>query len=72
MSGYDPNNLMGNIVQVIADRSGLTEDQVSSRLVEVYGEARAPSYNDMEQRLWDSQLGPMIDEIMEGADIEWA
>jgi hypothetical protein len=43
---------MGNIVQVIGDRTGLTEEQVSSRLIEVYGEARAPSYDDMEQRLW--------------------
>jgi hypothetical protein len=69
---YDPNNLMGNIVQVIGDRTGLTEEQVSSRLIEVYGEARAPSYDDMEQRLWTSHVGPMIDEIMDGADMEWA
>lgn len=69
---YDPDNLMGNVVQVIADRSGLTEEQVSARLVEVFSEARAPSYNDMEDRLYDSHIGPMIDGIMDAADIEWA
>lgn len=69
---YDPNNLMGNIVQVIADRTGLDEDQVKDRLVEVFSEARAPSYNDMEQRLWNDDIGPMIDNIMDRADMEWA
>lgn len=64
---YDPTNLMGNIVAVISDRSGLDEADVAERISAEWGDG---DYAAAEDAIW-ADVGPLIDTIQERAAIPW-
>jgi hypothetical protein len=65
---YRPDNMMGNIVAVISDRSGLTPEEVANKIADEIGDG---DFGIAEDRIWDN-VGPMLDEVMDWAQIEWA
>ena len=60
--GYRPDNLLGNICAVIADREDTQSAvDIARELAEVFGEG---DYTLAEDRLWD-RIGPLIDAIQD-------
>lgn len=66
--GYRPDNLLGNIVDVISDRSGLEPAEVATRVASSWGDG---DYGCAEDAIW-TMVGPLIDSVQDRAGIEWA
>ena len=65
---YQADNLLGNIVSVISDRSGLSPEHLAHKIAEVFGDG---DYSAAEDVLWD-RIGPLIDEVQSDLGVEWA
>jgi hypothetical protein len=66
---YDLDNLLGNVIGVIADRSGLTAEEVAKVVADQLGNG---DFSLAEGRLWDRYFGPLCDNVMSDLNIEWA
>jgi hypothetical protein len=70
MEHYDPDNMLGNVCAVIADRtSDTTAEQVAQRVACEFGDG---DFTAAEGRLWGAYFGPLCDSIMADMGIEWA
>jgi hypothetical protein len=59
--GFRTDNLLGNICEVIADRHGLSPEDVARRIADEWG---GGDYGSAEDLLWNDRIGPMIDLIV--------
>lgn len=66
---YRPDNLLGNVIGVIADRSNLAAEEVAARFASTYGEG---DFDAAEQAFWDRHAGPLCDHVMSECGIAWA
>lgn len=65
---FNPDNVMGNVVEVICDRSGLDQAEVIKRISDTFG---GGDFGMAEDNLWTSFFGPAIDDIQGACDILW-
>ena len=65
---YRADNLIGNVIGVIADRTGEEIKHITDRIASEWGDG---DFDTAEQVLWDGHFGPVCDYVMDGAGIEW-
>lgn len=58
-SGYRPDNLLGNVIEVLADRLDKSPEHVADMIAAKYGTG---DFDLAEDRLWNF-FGPMIDSL---------
>lgn len=64
---YRPDNLIGNVIGVISDRTGDSIGSIVRRIADTYGEG---DFSAAEDALWDGTFGPMVDRVQDGANIK--
>ena len=66
---YDPNNLLGNVIDVLSERTELSTEQIENLIAKNYGEG---DFDVAESVLWDTYFGKVIDGIQSDLELEWA
>jgi hypothetical protein len=61
LQNYRPDNLLGNVIDVIADRTGLVPEHIAHKIADCYGDG---DFGVAEDRLWD-RFGRVIDGIQD-------
>lgn len=65
---YDPDNLLGNFISVLSDRTGKDPEHIARLIAEHYGDS---DFSLAEFRLWD-RFARIADDIQNDLDLEWA